>query len=61
VGTVEVVDDEDVDIVMATLFDIRATVYEIRDALLEDEDEDGPGEEEETQTQARGVASYRSA
>jgi hypothetical protein len=42
------VDDRDVTIVMETLFDIRAAVYEIRDALLEDdEDEDGSGEEEE--------------
>jgi len=41
-------DERDVDIVMATLFDIRSAVYEIRDAVLEDEDDDEPGEEEET-------------
>ncbi len=41
-------EERDVDILMATLFDIRSAVYEIRDALLDDEDDDGPGEEEET-------------
>ena len=34
-------------IVMETLFDIRSTVYEIRDALIDNGDEDESGEEEE--------------
>ena len=48
-GTIERVEDDDVQLVLEALFDIKAAVYDIHDVIFwTDEDEDAEEEEDDS-------------